>query len=263
MFLPSRDKLVWDYFDASDDPLAQGRCEVPDTVTVTLDRLGFERLGHALAVFRMNRMELVHEVWTSDDGVTLAEVTASSGRVSLLTLFEDGTIVKTSVRPPLFDWIYSAPGTRWPRAAQLTHAYVTGPLDDVLARHRDRVAETKKTPIPATMMQTYFAMRIRQGELLVATIYPQLMVAIVLSTVLSLAITLPFLRVYVHRHGKSPGAVLLAMIGATIVLLPTQHVAKWFIAPYIVRLRSGPPPRDAETLCAVASEVPSGRVYRY
>jgi hypothetical protein len=68
--------------------------------------------------------------------------------------------------------------------------------------------------------------------------------------------------VHLRRSGAPHhGTVVLAMLAANLVALPAHHAFKWFVAPWMVRLRPGPPPRRAARMLAEAA-VPRGRVRR-
>jgi hypothetical protein len=257
-------KLRFVYHDASADPLAPERCEIPAARQAELARAGFERLGYTLAVLAMNGAELVHEIWMGSDGRVLVELEARSGRADLVTLFEDGTIVKTIERQPLLDWIFAAPGTTMRARDRVLHASVGGPLERVIARHAARVAEVEKRAavFACTTMQGHFASRLRIAELRDARMYLHLVLAVVIAVVVAIASAIALRHALGYPQHPPPPVRLMLVVAAFIVMIPAHFVAKWFVAPYVVPWFAGPPPSPASELFARAKDVPPGRVYR-
>lgn len=253
---------TFDYFDASDDPLARQTAATPAAVLDALESLGCVELGHALAVFRLNGVELVTPVWRSADARTQVELEARTGRADLTTLFADGTVVKTLQRPPWPQWIHVAPGVRHhPRDRHVCAAF-PGTLGGVMARHRARVAELEAAGgvvVPATEMRVHFALRRRAAALRDARMDAQLTLAIVFAAALAVAASVLTLRALGDRPALA--VALLATLAALLVGIPAHYASKWFVAPVIVRLRPGPPPRAADAMLA-EPEVPTRRLRR-
>lgn len=256
--------LSFDYFDASDDPLARRAAATPPEVLDALETLGCVCVGHALAVLRLNGIELVTEVWRTPDERALIELEPRTGRAELATWFADGTIVRTLQRPTWWQWIHAAPGARNHPADRHASAAYVGTLPGVAARHRARVAEMEGRAggvVPAADLRAHFAMRRRAAELRDARMVPQLTLALVMAVALGLAGALATLRALKGAGPSPPGAAVLAVLAAHLVAIPVHYVAKWFVAPWVVRLRRGPPARPAADMLAQA-DVPRGRLRR-
>ncbi len=256
--------LTFDYFDASEDPLARRAADTPPEVIDALDILGCVHLGYALAVLRLNGHELVTDVWRTADARVLVELEARTGRAEFATWFADGTIVRTLQRPSWWQWIHMAPGTRNHPRDRLTSAAYLGTIGGVAARHRMRVAEVERegaTVVEATELRVHFAMRQRAAELRDARIRGQFALATAMAVALGLVGAWVTVKTLKGDGPPPPGAALLALLAAHLVAMPAHYVAKWFVAPWMVRLRPGPPARTAAEMLAGA-EVPRGRVRR-
>lgn len=256
----------WDYFDASRDPHAQERCHIPKQTTETLTAAGFERVGCALAIYRLNGAELVHEIWGSADGFVLAEVIARTGRIELVTLLEDGLILKTAMRPPWFEWILVAPGMRAHRLDRYVYQAVGGSFATVHARHLERVsASGQRTVAGLEPMLTHFATRLRIAELRDTRVPRQFALSWWVGVPLGMLLAFAIVGRHHFNHRLPPLSVIVmldAMMLAPCALVATV-IARVFITPEIVRMRPGPPALPATELVERASNVPQGRVYRY
>ncbi len=256
--------LTFDYFDASDDPFARRAADTPPDVTDALDILGSVHLGYALAVLRLNGCELVTEVWRTADARALVELEAHTGRAEFATWFADGTIVRTVQRPPWWQWIHAAPGTRNHPRDRLTTAACVGTIAGVAARHRARVAELERdgaTVVDATDLRAHFAMRRRAAELRDARTGMQLALATAIAVAMGLVAASVTVETVRGAGPLPPGAALLALLAAHLMAIPAHYAAKWFVAPWMVRLRPGPPARAATEMLA-GTEVPRGRMRR-
>jgi hypothetical protein len=259
----------FDYFDVTDDPHAWRDSAMGYELERELRDAGFAPLGVAKAVLRRDGQTFVNQVWVSDDGRVMTKDWAE-----LATLFEDGTIVKT-MRRPSWGFFLTILTMQWRlrmhRADRHSHAFVAGPLTSVLAAHRARVAAfEKESPVVlARSMTEHFAVRLRDAELREARRRPLDLVALVLTSVTSMALAfLPVLWLLraTGWHARRLGPKLLVtfeltaliMVGIFIAALPLRYVTTTWIGPWLVRLRPGPPPRPAAALIELARDVPSG-----
>lgn len=256
----------FDYFDISDDPRAWRESALSYPLERELRDAGFAPLGVAKAVVRGTTQTFVTEVWVSDDGRVM-----TNGWPELVTLFEDGTIVRTMRH---LSWWFTLK-MRWRlqmhRADRHPQAFVAGPLSAVLEAHRARVATfEKETPVVVVRSMTeHFAVRLREAELRDARHRPRDRVALVLTSFFSLALAiLPVLWLLqsVGWHARNLGPRLriafelsaLITLGIFISALPLRYVMTTWVAPWLVRLRPGPPPRPASAWIELARDVPSG-----
>jgi len=267
IFGRKRDWLTFDYYDLSGDKAAWRYTALDDDVEIELRRAGFVPLGVVKAELRAHKQtRLTTQVWVTEDGRVV-----TNGPLELATLFEDGTIVKTSMRPPraIFTrerWVLRMhPNDRHP------HAFVEGSLEKRLAAHLETVARFEKESrvVPIASMSEYFAVRLRDAELRIARHNPQHVISLWTTSIVSLAVGfLPVIwrarKLGPHKHAFVPH--LLATLQLTtlfflalfIVALPLRALMVTWISPWIVRLRPGPPPRPAADWIELAREIPSG-----
>jgi hypothetical protein len=105
-----------------------------------LEALGFRREGAYRAGLRPG------EVWVDADGTTMVAVSplGFGMTVAAQTVLEDGTHVTTEQRPPLWMWLLLGPGVSVPpdrTSLRFPHAREA---KDLVARHREHVAEVVK-----------------------------------------------------------------------------------------------------------------------
>jgi hypothetical protein len=261
--------LDWrfEYADVSADPLASTWSRMPLEVSAALDELGFERLGFSLALLPRRRLHLVHEVRVSSDGTTQAVGSSGSPAVELVSLLEDGTVLKTVPRPPPAIWRKLGPGMKARPADRHDYEAIDADLAGVLARHRERVAELAlargSAAVPLTSMIAHFAIRLRSAELLRARIPWQIGISFALTAIpasaASIGITLHF---YQLERSLEPGVMLLCILASMIVFIPMLPLCLWYVAPHLARWVRAPEPAYAFELMQRAKGVPSGRLPR-
>ena len=259
-----RDAFTFDYYDLSNDGAAWDFTALDDDDMIALRRAGFRPLGVSRAVLRSNaRRKLTNQIWVSADG----RVSADGGE--LATLFEDGTIVKTNHLPPsafiepAYWKVRSHGKDRHP------YTFVDGPLSETLAAHLEQVARfDKESPVVVfSSMTQHFAVRLRDAELRIARQRPEEWIVVLTTVTLGMAsmctaivawgMRLPGPRPHNHPKEIIPG-VTLGALAFIIVAMAVFKVTSTWIAPLLVRLRPGPPPRPAATWIERAREVPAG-----
>ncbi|HEY1956111.1 MAG TPA: hypothetical protein VGH28_10865 [Polyangiaceae bacterium] len=260
---PSR--FTFDYFDVSDDRAAWAATEPHEDRTHALIHAGFKPLGCAMAKLRVGRRVLLEQVWIAHGGRVMAGV---GGGIELATLFEDGTIVKTS-QP--FRWAFVH--TTWWHlrkhpAARHFHETFAAHAEDLLARQESRVKDVEArggVVVPATSMKAHFAMRFRAADLRIALQLVEVHVIGIATLILSLlaGVAAVWARLATHgRHGRMehPLLLLLGLAATIIAILPTTWLARMGAAICMPWFFRGPPPQPASELLARAESVPAGRV---
>ena len=261
LFERTRDWYTFDYYDLSNDKAAWRFTALDDDDEIELTRAGFRPLGVAQARLRANQnRRLTTQVWVSDDGRVLAD------GAELATFFEDGTIVKTNIRPqsPFFNatrWrIRSHPKDRHP------YALVEGPLSARLAAHDEQIARFEKDSpvVVAGSMTEHFAMRMRDAELRIARQRPEEVITVWTSVTLGMTASVVIMLTLLMRlpkHTSFPqtaGVIACSTLAFLIVALAIGKVLFTWIAPWLVRLRPGPPRRPAAAWIEIARDVPAG-----
>jgi hypothetical protein len=260
-FVPERDQLRWDYLDVSADPHAWECAELREGLQHDLVMGGFKPLGCVCAVLRWNGTQLIDQVWVGDGGRVM--VTARDG-AELATLFEDGSVVKTAMRMPMRATLANAV-PKYHRDARHEHELVSGTIEIVLARHRERVAPfEKESPVVlVTSMREYFAARLRAAELRDWRMRPQFVIALWIALACSWAgVVGVFVSMIAkrHHHASVLPVALTAFLAGVIAYLPGHLLANLWLAPLIMRFRRGPAPRPAAELLEMADLVEKGRL---
>jgi hypothetical protein len=240
---------------------------MPPVLEQELRDEGFAPLGVAKAVLRANKHTLVAQIWVADGGRVM-----TNGVNELVTLFEDGTIVKTSRRLSLSFQMTVWWRLRMHRADRHPHAWISGRLAALLAAHRERVALfEKETPVVvARSMTEHFAVRLRDAELREARQWPTHLLALWMTGILSCALAwLPVIWLRMHGwRARAHGPKLLVVaeltallfVGMFIAALPLRYLTVNVVAPWIMTLRPGPPPRPAAAWMELARAVPSAKL---
>jgi hypothetical protein len=259
--------FTFDYYDVSKDESAWQISTLDEDEEVELRYARFKPLGVVRAVHRVNtKRKVTSQIWVSADGRVMVD-----GGLELATLFEDGSIVKTNRRPEwsFFDpvcWkIRSHPKDRHP------YALVEGDLAARLAVHLEQVARfEKESPVVvAESMTHHFAARLRDAELRIARSRPEELIVVLVSVTSGMAAMVTSLfawqlsLTHPSRHLSLGTLVLWLMLGTLaffIVALPAAKVMFTWVAPWLVRLRPGPPPRPAATLIELARDIPASTV---
>lgn len=259
-----RSKSAFEYADVSDDPDAPLWANVPTDVRAAMIRLGFEALGHAHAWHRQGRVHLVHEVRVSENLRTQAVLGASDPTIELASLFEDGTIVKTILRPSKASWMLLAPGMAYDRRDRFFFEAVDGAAADVLRRHQqrldERVRDTGGCTVALDSMRAHFAIRLRSAELMNAKLPAQIGLSAGAAVACGVLAIIGLTALVVSRFGTDVSVPLLALLGvlaAGIVMIPVFKAMLWWIAPYVVRFWPGPAPSSARELWSRASAIPT------
>jgi len=256
------DFFTFDYYDLSDDDKAWELTALDEDDEIELRRAGFRPLGVSRAVLRVNtHRKLTNQIWVSDDARVMADGD------ELATFFEDGSIVKTNRRPPwaFFEravWqVRSHPRDRHP------YTLVDGTLKERLGAHLEQVArfERDSPVVIAESMTQHFAARLRDAELRISRQRPEELIVVWTTGLLAMAFGLACSMYWRFHH---PGRALslaaatmaLLMLGFLIAAIPIGKATAIWIAPFLVRLRPGPPPRPASAWIELAREVPPGTV---
>jgi hypothetical protein len=256
--------FAFEYADVSEDPNASSWADIPTVLRREIGRLDFVQLGYAHAWHRKHHAHLVHEVFVSADARTQAVVHAQAPHVELITLFGDGSIVKTQQRPPTSTWVLMAPGMGAHRADGLLFESVDGDASTMVRRHEERVRVHELAANVPTVrmdsMQAHFAVRLRAAELLNARFPLQFGLAIALAfatQVVGSYFVLSFARSRLGPDAPRLWLALLAALGGTIAALGVFQLVLYWAAPYGLRwARPGPPRVGATTLLERAAEVP-------
>jgi hypothetical protein len=236
--------------------------DVSEDRQLAVSRLRFTLLGYAHAWLRSRGQHLVHEVWVSPDRLSQAVMTGSE-QLELVTLFEDGTVIKTILRPDLATWLFMAPGMRAHSADRHSTRSVAGEPADVFRRHVERIEQHEQQhgvrPVPVESMCVHFATRIRARDLLNARFAWHFTIAHVMGGVGAFVAVIAVNVRGMLSHGPdfptSWRAIVLAAPLAMIATLLSYGMGLWFIAPTLVRLRPGPPPLPAAELMDRAQQV--------
>lgn len=248
--------MGFDYFDASEDRRASYRAPLVDLLEHDLVSAGFRPVGCAVAVQRATGREQISQVWVGERGRVMAG--AAFHCVDLITLFEDGTIVKTATKESWY-----AQTWRLRRHPADRHDYIAlrARLEPVLALHRERIAavEARSRVVPASM-QSYLATRLRTGEVIVADVIRRYRVALVCMVIAGFAVATWSTFAAHQRHFPRFSVPVLAGLAAMIVMPPVFQVVLLWLSPLVARLRPGPPPRPASVLLELASALPPRRL---
>lgn len=258
-----RDFFTFDYYDLSNDEAAWQLTTLDEDDEVALRHARFRPLGVVRAVLRArSSRKITSQIWVSEDGHVMVD-----GGAELATLFEDGSIVKTNRRPAwsFFDrvaWqIRSHPSDRHP------HVLVDGSFSDRLAVHREQIARfQKESPVVvADSMTHHFAARMRDAELRISRQRPEEIIVVFVTGILSMAFALTCMMAWRIGHpGRhvwmAVAAMVLLILGFLIAAIPIGKAMSTWVAPWLVRLRPGPPPRPAATWIELARKVPRGTI---
>ena len=196
-------------------------------------------------------MELIDQVWVGDGGRIM--VTAGNG-AELATLFEDGSVVKTSTqggRPHL------AENLRLRRHSRDRHDYlhVGGDIDFVRARHLERITrfEADSPVVMVASMLPYLAMRIRTGELIVTAVRRRHHIAPLFTIAVTGLAAVPVFYWQARLHHHLPETLVLAVLAMLIAGIPATLWSEDWVAAPLTRLVPGPPPRPAKVLLELAA----------
>ena len=255
-----RDFFTFDYYDLSNDRAAWQHTTLDEDDELELRHEGFRPLGVVRAVHRVDtKRKLTNQVWVSADGRAMADGD------ELATLFEDGTIVKTNRRPAW--WFFNPVCFRVRSHSRDRHPYalVDGPLSARLEAHRAQVArfEKESAVVVIDSMTQHFAARLRDAELRISRQRPEELIVVWVTALLSLVFGLSCLVAWRLEHPErapraDAGAVVFFFLGFLIAMIPIGKAMFTWVAPWLVRLRPGPPPRPAAALIELAREVPEG-----
>lgn len=255
--------FTFEYADVSADPRARFWADVPAELRRELARLDFESLGYAHAFQPRTRAHMVHEVQVSSDARTQAVLNAYAPQAELVTLFEDGSIVKTQQRPPLSTWLLMSPGMGGHRDDLVFHEAVPGDVGALVRRHDERIDSRERNhgirPVAMDSMCAHFAVRFRTLELLSARLPTQFTLSACLAIASQVVAALWIFRIALRRFGPETSRVwvaLLAGLGGIITMLGVFQLTLYWIAPYLLRLRRGPSPATANVLLERAAAVP-------
>jgi hypothetical protein len=216
-------------------------------------------------VLRISKQrKLTNQIWVSADGRVMADGD------ELGTLFEDGSVVKTNKRRPwsLFDrvsfQIRSHPKDRHP------YTLVDGTLRERLAAHREQVERFEKdSPVVVVESMTeHFATRLRDADLRISRQRPEEIITVWVTVSAAMAFTVACIVAWASRiprpHRLTPAqlvpALVFALLGFAIALIPVGLVMATWVAPWLVRLRPGAPIRPAAAWIALAKKIPEGTV---
>lgn len=257
-----RDAFTFDYYDLSKDDAAWKLTTLDEDDEIALRRAGFRPLGVVRAVHRLDtRRKLTNQVWVSDDGRVMAD------GEELATLFEDGAIVKTNRRPSWWFFNRACWQVRSHRRDRHPYALVDGPLPARLAAHHELVARfEKESPVVvAESMTQHFAARLRDAELRISRQRPEERIVVWVTALASLFVAVACLFAWRVQHpDRTPrvavGGLIFFFLGFLIAAIPIGKAMATWIAPSLVRLRPGAPPRPAATWLELAREIPAGTV---
>lgn len=240
------------YVDVSHDRTALVRSGLRDTLLAETAALGFDHAGWIATVTDtaggVSFPSMLTSVHVACDGLSVASLVRTSAfdDITLATLFEDGHVVETGLRPKK-GWWYLRWGLDVPPQHAFALAYVAA---DSLAALRDlhqrRIATAQlsgRRPVRGHDLRTYLAIRKRYREVADPRMQRQQLIAVVIG-VLALVGTATTQVVPIA------GGVLLAFFACLLSL--------FFVAPVLARGAKAPPPRDARELLRLADDVRQG-----
>ncbi len=205
----------------------------------------------------------MHEVRVSPDNRSQAVLGSRNPSLELVTLFEDGAVLRTMLRPSKAVWRVMAPGMRAHPADLHEIEAVDGELLAVVRRHEERVDDREREagvrPVAMDSMRAHLAVRLRSSELLNARFPAQFAISgavAVAAGLFTAAVLMAFSMMKLAPRAFPLTIAVWTGLGTAIVVLPVFRVTLLWVAPYIVRLRPGPSPRLASELMAEAGEVP-------
>jgi hypothetical protein len=262
--------------DVTHDPHARDRSGLQDAWLDEAARLGFAPLGWTCAVpSQLPPGAIV------DENLILTAVLAHRSRRAFLdmttielvderglkTVFDDGTVVNTAIRPPTF-WKYRAGLEGTPARHRYDLAYYSvSSLADLFEIHEQRVRAEEargRRVAPADELRTYLTIRKRWREIADPRMLSQQKIATAFGIASGVA-GLVGMTVLARALAPSLGdaAWLIGFAGA-IAALPFGFAAfvfaLFFIAPRLARGAAAPPPRPLRDMLALAAEVPLARI---
>ncbi len=258
------------YTDVSLDRTALARSGLPESMLAETGKLGFDHAGWIATTVSdgggANSPVLLTSVHTACDRQSVASLlrTSAFDDVSFATLFEDGSVVETGLRPKK-RWWYLRWGLDVPRVHAFALEYVeAGSIAALREIHETRVEAERRRggrPVSGHDMRTYLAIRKRYRELADPRMQRQQTIALV-SGMLAIAMSAAA-SAYV-RKGVGPSA--LPMISNTAVAIGLSMligalvfmVSLFFVAPILARGAKAPPPRSARELLRLADDVRQG-----
>ena len=259
-------KWQFEYADVSEDPEAVDRAHTPPLLRRTLAALGFHRLGASHAWLRHRSSHLVREVWVTEDGRVEALTSGSDPTIELCTLFADGAVVTTLLRPDFATWLLLAPGLRWHRADRYDSTMVSGTIGELERRHRERVAEHEKREgavvVPFQSMREHLAIRLRTNDLRSARMEPHIRGSLAAGGVAATVTVFALMDRISSHQGAMPFALrfALALAGALVTGYLAFLLALWMVVPHVVILRPGPIVGSARELLDRAAALPRRRL---
>lgn len=256
-------KFDFTYTDVSLDPTASARVGVPAELAREVEAMGAITLGYAQAVLE-GKDAMVTQVLRVPSGVALLSLTRCrlNGYVETCfeSLFEDGSIVLTTRKPPR-GWHKLAAGMRH-RARDRAHLRAVpfdASMDDQLRAHMAqvrRVARERDTQVLLhDTMDVHFARRLRAQELRTPRMHAMLTSTLALTALAFLGILAA--AVAVGRAGDQ-GALSSVFIGlsfASLLLARVFDVCLHYLSPWIALVVARTPSaRSGEALVAMARQ---------
>jgi hypothetical protein len=251
------EKIRFEYSDVSDDRRAWLRTKLVRLLEHDLISAGFRPVGCTQALHRTSGQELLDQLWVGEGGRVMA--CAGAWAAELITLFEDGSIVKTATCASAL-----TPTWRLRRHPADRHEYLAlrrARIEAMLARHRERIAPFEaRSAIVLGSMHTYLATRLRTGELIVQAVARRHGVGLVCMVLGEVAAFIIVMVITHRRHFPPHGGLALALLAMLIAAPAAFLIGLEGIGPLMTRLRPGPPPRSASVLLEIASALPRGRL---
>lgn len=217
-------------------------------------RLGFALLG--FSHFRQGQAQLVREAYVSEDQHTQAVLFGPEVNLELVSLFADGSIIVTSLQQDALTQMLMSQLVKTHRADRYNVELVTGTVEDAVQRHRARLAAHPMAPVVVSVdgMRVHLATRFRLLELLVSRQRAQQVITLTLGLVAMIVVGTFLIRTASDHTAEM--AVLLGTLGALIAGYLSVQVSLRFIAPWLTRLRPGPPLVPAAKMIAHAEALP-------